>query len=94
MIMRTGVLVLLVLAGCGTATGARQGQTQEAEGWACFSSPVVTCPNRPRQECSGWDERWIATCPDTGATFGCSLQGGDRGGFRGRRAHCAEMIRR
>lgn len=60
------------LAGCySSAQAARESQTLGSEGWACYGEPIVSCPNRPDGVCTGWDNRWIATCPDDGSRWAC-----------------------
>lgn len=65
-------LVLTALAGCFSSAGAaRRAQTLESAEWTCLSEPDVSCPTRPGGECTGWDERWIAVCPDDGSRWVC-----------------------
>ena len=59
---------VLVLAGCGSASQNRVTQTLGSDGWVCVADPVIACPGH---ECTGWDERWVAVCPDNGARFAC-----------------------
>lgn len=75
---RVGILVWLALpllavgTGCfSSAPAARRSQTLAAEGWTCYADPIVSCPNRPDRVCTGWDQRWIATCPDNGSRWIC-----------------------
>ncbi len=76
-VMRLGALVGLfcaarTLSACyASAHAARENQTLAADNWTCYSDPVVECPNRPDGRCTGWDQRWISTCPDNGSRWVC-----------------------
>lgn len=105
MTMRTKIAgwALIVLApavalaaGCySSAQSARTSQTLGSEGWACYAEPVVSCPNRPDGVCTGYDNRWIATCPDDGSRWACRFanagaQAGDPR-LNDTRVFCARM---
>lgn len=78
-VQRIGLAVVVVssatapalLACYSSAQSARVSQTLGSEGWACYAEPVVSCPNRPDAVCTGWDNRWIATCPDDDSRWAC-----------------------
>lgn len=75
MMKQPWVGVLLLLAGCySSAQAARVDQTTHADGFACVGEPAIQCP---RGECTGWDNRWEATCPDDGSRWICRMDDGD-----------------
>jgi hypothetical protein len=79
MIARLIALGVLVLGGCySSAQGARVSQTASADGWACYADPRVSCPAHANGVCTGWDERWMATCPDDGSRWVCHFTGESR----------------
>jgi hypothetical protein len=85
--MRNLLFLTLVALGAGcysNAGSARRAQTLESEGWTCLGEPIVSCPNRPRGECTGWDERWLATCPDDQSRWVCRFVGTSRSVVCGR----------
>ncbi len=62
--------VLAFLSAClySSAHAARVAQTRQAPEFACYEQPAVDCGGR---ECSGWDDRWTAYCPDDGSRWSC-----------------------
>lgn len=97
---RAGVAVVLVLsaasaAGCySSARSARVSQTLDSAQWTCLADPVVSCPGQPGGECSGWDERWLAVCPDDGSRWVCRFDRvriEARGTSGGRRVFCGRQ---
>lgn len=94
--MRRLAMLTIALCGCySSAQSARQSQTLQAEGWTCYGDPVVECPEQPGGECTGWDQRWIATCPDDGSRWVCRFANEGAGAFdsrlRDERVFCGRM---